>query len=419
MFTRFAIGGIQLDAAGLVALADLDTIARRTALIGSASFLDVLYLAPGIHCQQDANEINRGERPQTVNMCNNYVFHLENPATVSYLQRIGKPGHLTTVKVSEWTPYGFTGLFGQLWRSELLATLLFLVGLAVNAIVIVLLGLIHDWWAIGVLGMLMLARFVNVVVIKLRQDVDGFKGAKEDEFGDLLIILSQDRWIRMQGTINDLKAVTAGQWLRESEKPESFAVSFGTLLVYCAAALAGNASTVGSLLMACLLLFSVGVLGLSNAATRTLHMFGHTVSPTEPGPIRYPRRLAMVDALLQEWPDKKWAINMSLMSPGQIISLNDNGMYCPGRRGTVAHTPFPDKKPPAPEKTFKEELMVLSRKLFSCLRDRRALKEGERPKHPRVQSGSSWQSQSLGSEKVPEDVRTPIASLPSTPQQLV
>ena len=43
MFTKFAIGGIQLDAAGLVALADLDTIARRTALIGSASFLDVLH----------------------------------------------------------------------------------------------------------------------------------------------------------------------------------------------------------------------------------------------------------------------------------------------------------------------------------------------------------------------------------------
>jgi hypothetical protein len=49
MFGSTSISGISLDAAGLVALADLNTIAQRTAIVGSASLLDCLVLAPGIH----------------------------------------------------------------------------------------------------------------------------------------------------------------------------------------------------------------------------------------------------------------------------------------------------------------------------------------------------------------------------------
>lgn len=337
MFTKASIGGIHLDAAGLVALADLDTIARRTSLIGSASFLDVLYLAPGIHCQQKASEINGGEYPMAGAMHNGYVFRIENPATVSYLQRIGKPGHLTTVAVSEELPMDWAGLIGELLRTEKLATLLFFIGLTANIVVIALLGSIRDWWALGVLGMLMLARLVNVVVIKLRQDKNGFKGAKESKQRcDLLVLLSQDRWVRMTGDVNDIKAVTAGQWLRESEKPESFAVSFGTLLVYGSAALAGNASTIGSLLTAVLLLVSVGVLGLVNAATKSLHMFNRRVTIAEK-PKRYSRRLKMVAALLEEqaeerkkdggsgdW-DEDWAVNMNVWKRGQKPPLDDDG----------------------------------------------------------------------------------------------
>ena len=314
MFTKLSISGIHLDAAGLVALADLNTIARRTALIGSASFLDVVYLAPGIHCQQAATEINGGEYPQTADMERGYVFRIENTATVSYLQRVGRPGYLTTVTVSPKVKLGLSGLFGELLCTEPRASLLFLFGVVINVIVIVLLGVIRDWWALGVLGMLMLARLVNVVVIKLRQDKDGCKGNKElpREEGDMLIVLSQDRWIRMKGKLNDLKMVTAGQWLKESTTLDSFSVSFGTLLVYGSAALAGNASTVGSLLVACLLLVSVGILGLSNAATRTQHMFGRTIR-VEGERKRYHRRLRMVMDLVEEYPDGTWPERMELM----------------------------------------------------------------------------------------------------------
>ncbi|GJE93696.1 hypothetical protein PsYK624_098570 [Phanerochaete sordida] len=320
MFTKLSIAGIELDAAGLVALADLDTIARRTALTGSASFLDVLFIAPGIHCQQEATNVNGGEYPETAAMHNGYVFRVENPATVSYLQRVGEPGHLVTVYVSEDEPVGLTGLFGVLMSSEPVATTLFFLGIAANIVVITLLGRIRDFWALGVIGMLMLARVLNAIVIKLRQAKNGFKGATEDgdKEGDLLILLSQDRWIRMQGRVRDIKVVTAGQWLREPEKGESFAVAFGTLLVYGSAALAGNASTVGSLLVGLLLLFSVGVLGLVNAATNSFHMFGRTVKVIKKSP-PYARRLKMVEEMLEVHPKRDWAVNMRLMKGDETI----------------------------------------------------------------------------------------------------
>src|SRR6202011_327668 len=120
---------------------------------------------------------------------------------------------------------------------------------------------------LGVLGMLVFARLLNVVVIKRRSTI-GWKGALEPGVnGDLLVLLSQDRWIRIQGLVDDLKAVTAGQWLRDETPVESFCVGFATLLVYASAVLAGNASTVGNLLLACLMLISVGMLGLCNTAT--------------------------------------------------------------------------------------------------------------------------------------------------------
>ncbi|KAJ0336075.1 hypothetical protein COL922a_008405 [Colletotrichum nupharicola] len=48
---------LSLSAAGLVALADLQTIAHRTALTGTSSWWDSLVLAPGIHYQQAADGV--------------------------------------------------------------------------------------------------------------------------------------------------------------------------------------------------------------------------------------------------------------------------------------------------------------------------------------------------------------------------
>ncbi|KAG8860522.1 hypothetical protein FRB96_003776 [Tulasnella sp. 330] len=313
MFHRNSITRISLSAAGLVALADLKTLASRTALVGGASFIDIFLLAPGIHCQQDASELNGGEYPTTGAMTNGYVFRVENQATVSYLQGVGEPGHLTNVSVSPPLPTKY-GLFFDNFRGEPLASLFYLAGIALTVIVIALLVAIKDWWALGVLCMLAVARLLNTVVLKRRSQM-GWKGAAEpDTPGDLLILLSQDRWVRMRGMVDDLKAVTAGQWLRETSDIESVAVSIATLLVFVAAALAGNASTVGSLLLACLLLMSVALLGVSNMVTTKLRMFGHMVR-VDGEPTRYNRRLDMVRELIAESKRDDWAIGMGLIVP--------------------------------------------------------------------------------------------------------
>ncbi len=54
---------------------------------------------------------------------------------------------------------------------------------------------------------------------------------------------------------------------------QGLAVGIATLLVYAAAALASNASTIWSLLVACLLLCSVALLALCNSFTHCLQMY--------------------------------------------------------------------------------------------------------------------------------------------------
>lgn len=254
----------------------------------------------------------------TGSLTTGYVFRVENEATVNFLKDVGEPGHLTNVLVSPEVPASY-GLFVTLFRSEPLASTLFLIGIALTIVVVVLLGIIHDWWALGVLGMLMLARLINIIVIKRRSMKNGWKGAPEPgKDGDLLILLSQDRWVRMRGKVDDIKKVTAGQWLREETIPESFVVSFATLLVYGSAALAGNASTIGSLLMACLLLVSVGVLGLCNAATKTLHLFDRVIARADSHRKKYERRLDMVYELMEETCTQKWALKMDLVTEERL-----------------------------------------------------------------------------------------------------
>ncbi|SJL08152.1 uncharacterized protein ARMOST_11515 [Armillaria ostoyae] len=309
---------VTLKAVGLIALADLPAVALRTALVGGACFLDVLVLVPGMHKQQCADESNRGEFPTTGAMTSGYVFRVENPATVSYLQSIGQTGHLVTARVSQH-PSQNTDISLQkrvvqsLFVAGVPATILYFLCPISTISVFVILCVIGDWWGIGALGMFVSARLINVVVIK-RRSQQGWKGATETGNGDLLILLSQDRWVRLQGTINDLKAVTAGQWLRDLSAPENFSVTFATMMVYTSAILAFNASTVGSLLIACLLLCSVAFLTLCNSLTRCLQMYNCVVQ-TKGEPEQYSRRLDMAEKLVSESKREDWAVGMGLVHP--------------------------------------------------------------------------------------------------------
>ncbi|KAK0458234.1 uncharacterized protein EV420DRAFT_385963 [Desarmillaria tabescens] len=320
-------GSLTLQAAGLVALADLSVVAQRTALMGTASYLDILVLAPGMHQQQSADEVNRGEYPMTGSMTKGNVFRVENPATVRYLQNISRTGCLVTAEVS-LKPPSHKSLIIPLWDKDLSpfyfagarAAVLYFLCPVLAVIVFTLLGAIRDWWGLAVLVTLVFARWINVVVIKRRSRED-WKGAKEEGRDDLFVLLSQDRWVRLQGTINDLKTATAGQWLREPHSGESFAVGLATLLVYSSAALAGNASTVGSLLIACLLLCTVALLALCNSSTRCLQMYDCVVREAEGSLKEYPRRMEMVKYLIHETRRSDWALGMELITSDERAKI--------------------------------------------------------------------------------------------------
>lgn len=121
------IKGVSLSAGGLLALADLSTIAQRTAITGGSSWMDMLVLAPGLHYQQAADELAKGypraieEKPvrhgdsphhgvipggggsgeggagtprfETV------VHRVINAATIHYMHRVSKPGRTVVLDV--------------------------------------------------------------------------------------------------------------------------------------------------------------------------------------------------------------------------------------------------------------------------------------------------------------------------------
>jgi hypothetical protein len=96
---------VSLSASGLIALADLSTIAQRTAITGGSSWMDVLLLAPGLHYQQSADELAQGTGAQAVqavetDQAGRVVKHtINNAATVQYIQRIARFGETITLDV--------------------------------------------------------------------------------------------------------------------------------------------------------------------------------------------------------------------------------------------------------------------------------------------------------------------------------
>lgn len=308
---------LSLDAAGLVALADLTTIQQRTALTGNAVILDALVLCPGIHMQQDSTNLNGGEYPACGGMDSGYVFRVENPATVYYLQQVGTTGHLTTLTVSpidkskSWYGRAASVLF---WapNTPLIPALAYGAAVLWTIVVIVVLGLSHDWWALGVIFMLIASRLCNVIVIR-RRAKPGWHGEKEpNKYDDLLILLSQDRWIRIKGEVDHLKAITSGQWLRDQRTFEGWATALATMVVYLAAALVSNATRFGQALIITLLAGSVGLLAVTNSTTYSLVMHGHMLRVVAPEPVKYDRRLDLVDALVKETGRDEWANRMGI-----------------------------------------------------------------------------------------------------------
>ena len=179
---------------------------------------------------------------------------------------------------------------------------------------LILLVLSADWWGVFVICALIFARLCNVVVVRRRTDV-GWKGASEPGVkGDLLALLSQDRWVRIKGDVDDLKAVTSGQWLRDMTFVERSVTACSTVLVYLDAALASNMKQAGKVMLILLLMLSAGLLAIANEKTDHLQMHGRVIKVEGGEPKQYPRRLVMAHELVKETGREDWAIRMGLIN---------------------------------------------------------------------------------------------------------
>ncbi len=321
MFVPFTLENIALES-GLVALADLAIVATRTTLTGTSSYTDALLLAPGMHWQHSAcdlstHNINDNELPMVGSMTTGCIYPLENPTIVSYLQSIGCTGHLVTVKVSphpihnaELSP--MDRRIRSFFVTGIPATLLYLLGPILTIVAVVFLSAIQDWWGLGVIVIFVLSRLINVVVV--RQRSKRWEVVRQlDVDDDLLVLLSQDRWFRLQGISDDLKIITSCQW-REKSAVEGLAVAFARLLVYIAVGIYPFASTVGTFTISCLLLCSAALLGLCNCLTPCLQVFNHVVR-VEGQPMKYQKKEVMANEMIDKSRRHDRAISSSLVFP--------------------------------------------------------------------------------------------------------
>ena len=204
-------------------------------------------------------------------------------------------------------------------NATLISSIAYLAAAFSTIVALVFFIISQDWWGLFVMFLLMFARFCNTVVVRRRSRI-GWKGASEPGVqGDLLILLSQDRWVRMRGAVDDLKAVTSGQWLHEMTFLESSVAAFATLLVYLDAALASNLKQAGKVLLLVLLIVSAGLLAIANVRTDKLQMHGNIVK-VDGLRKKYGRRRDMADELITETGRKDWAIRLGL-----IVSPLDQG----------------------------------------------------------------------------------------------
>ena len=206
-----------------------------------------------------------------------------------------------------------------------LESVLYTIPVLLTVISLIFMILLRDWWGLAVLLTLMLSRLLNTLVVRQRSRPGWFGAPEPGVQGDLLILLSQDRWIRLQGQVDALKTVTAGQWMHDPNFLESSLSAIGTLLVYIDAAIAANATQAGQIVLLALLMISVGLVALSNDLTKAFRMHGHSIRVKGP-PKKYERRLKLAEELIEETGRDDWAIRLGMINPKKQEGSEENSL---------------------------------------------------------------------------------------------
>ncbi|KAM3541817.1 hypothetical protein BM221_009355 [Beauveria bassiana] len=330
-WTSTPIPSLSFSAGGLLALADLGTIARRTAVVGGASWLDALVLAPGLHYQQAADALleqaaTLASEPglaavAVVSSSSSSAprsYAIRNIAMADYLRRLwagqnagdGAAAEKKTVVVGVRVEGGKdadesgkmllrSGMAilrrqrrqkaqvaaaaaaaaaaddDDLWQLVWLSHLLYVLSPLLTLAATVFMVLLGDFWGLSSLLALMLARLLNIFSIRQRSSSSppppsssSSSLSADNHLTEYVVEVSARRAVLLRGLASDVQAVTTRAWLRERSSADSYREAAGKLLVYGVAAFGGNMTQAGSLVLAGLLLASAGLLGLSNAKAR-------------------------------------------------------------------------------------------------------------------------------------------------------
>mgnify|MGYP001603743332 FL=1 len=151
-----------------------------------------------------------------------------------------------------------------------------------------LMVLMRDWWGVGTLSALMLARALNIFIIRSRVSHGAPASAPPATPGsppptpvnpepeNWKVKIDGEREICLHGLADDLEALTGGTWMRGKTVVEGYAEAAAKLIVYLVAAFSGNMHQTGDISLLLLLLFSAGLLALSNSREDRFWMNGRS-----------------------------------------------------------------------------------------------------------------------------------------------
>ena len=285
-----------------------------TALAGRPTWLDSLMFCLGMQAALTPPSLNEGEYPAVAAMTTGYVFRVENQATVMYLQRIGRTGHLTTLDVSPVAARAKRPRYLPGWY-----TIMYLPLIVPAHALFIHAPLAFDKFFLGSTLLLLVSRLLSVASLRARTVPSWHGEAEPGVKGDLLILLSEDRWVRMKGAVDDLKAVTSGSWLSRPQYPMlcDFAEWMSRALAYIAVVALADATDRGKVVLVLFTFVAHGMLAVHNALIKELVMNDRRVKISqEPGSVKeYPRRLVMARDLVREMGRFDFAIRLGMINP--------------------------------------------------------------------------------------------------------
>lgn len=145
----------------------------------------------------------------------------------------------------------------------------------------------------------MLSRVLNIFVIKSRsrpkptvlprpfpfppQPLSSLASPPPPRITQYTVALGPATTVVLRGLSTDLYALTTTVWLRPKTHVEGYLEATAKMLVYVVAAVSGNATQAGNIVLLALLLVSAGLLALSNAQTTGLRNGGKVVTPSYSG----------------------------------------------------------------------------------------------------------------------------------------